>query len=133
MPYPVRVHTSTSNASLADEYHAVKQLTLGFSVDYQKSNSSLRRISSAIKHQSSKASDICQAVDELELETLQHSSKNDKANEIRSKNLDEIHAVLEYTAEHEALMAFYYLDEKNQVKITEIYDADDEQGEKLFA
>ncbi|XP_013772278.1 patatin-like phospholipase domain-containing protein 2 [Limulus polyphemus] len=41
---------------------------------------------------------------------------------IESKNADNFERILEATANHDALMAFYYLDDNMQVKVTEIFN-----------
>ncbi|XP_013792677.2 uncharacterized protein LOC106476577 [Limulus polyphemus] len=126
-PSPLKIQRRQSIAT--DMYipeRVISTMNLGFTVNLgntvKTSNNKRRNVMDAFKsfgsdHSELNAIDITNKALNWDLTKYQGS--------IDPQYADDFEHILETTSKHEALMAFYYMDEKMRVKVTEIFNISD--------
>uniref|UniRef100_A0A914VC98 Uncharacterized protein n=1 Tax=Plectus sambesii TaxID=2011161 RepID=A0A914VC98_9BILA len=119
--------------SQADAAWDETDMNFGLSVDLgaqskpvQKLAELRRRDSLSISKPTTSAMEYAQAASNLEWAGLR-ATECDQSEE----EFDTFAHVVEYTKRHEALLAFYYLDDNNKVKVCEIFDVQKDQDPPL--
>lgn len=66
------------------------------------------------------ASEVASAAQDLEMEGFRKASSSNQSKQddlSQQGNIDALSSMLNYTQQREAIMSYYFLDEKNQVKV----------------
>ncbi|KRZ92725.1 Uncharacterized protein T08_6254 [Trichinella sp. T8] len=132
----LQVHGNFSlpTASTENNQYLMREMKFDFLVDGDDmpKNETTQKISNIITNDDLddgmqlSSDSVGKAVEELEWERLQQASifKED------SENVGSLDEVLDYARKHDALMAFYYLDEQNLLKVREFFQLEESSSSK---
>ncbi|KRX62397.1 Uncharacterized protein T09_6451 [Trichinella sp. T9] len=132
----LQVHRNFSlpTASTENNQYLMREMKFDFLVDGDDmpKNETTQKISNIITNDDLEdgmqlsSDSVGKAVEELEWERLQQASifKED------SENVGSLDEVLDYARKHDALMAFYYLDEQNLLKVREFFQLEESSSSK---
>jgi len=109
----------------------VTELNFGFSVDLESNSNGVRQMNNIVSKDTVKtsvfpASEVACAAQNLEMEGLRRATSigglsSPETDMGQQENFDAYESMLNYTRQRDAIMSYYYLDEHNQVKVTNIF------------
>lgn len=120
----------------------VAEGNLGFTVDLNSRKQSVREMANIVQKdipEKSKfpAARVAHVADRLGWEGLQKavtggtSPRFGSAENVNQEDFDTFASILSFTRRQEALMAYYYLDENNHMKVTEIYGVNHADNDRV--
>ncbi|KRZ92723.1 Uncharacterized protein T08_6254 [Trichinella sp. T8] len=143
----LQVHGNFSlpTASTENNQYLMREMKFDFLVDGDDmpKNETTQKISNIITNDDLddgmqlSSDSVGKAVEELEWERLQQASifkegmnTSDGSTVSDSENVGSLDEVLDYARKHDALMAFYYLDEQNLLKVREFFQLEESSSSK---
>ncbi|KRY58438.1 Uncharacterized protein T03_7348 [Trichinella britovi] len=143
----LQVHGNFSlpTASTENNQYLMREMKFDFLVDGDDmpKNETTQKISNIITNDDLEdgmqlsSDSVGKAVEELEWERLQQASifkegmnTSDGSTVSDSENVGSLDEVLDYARKHDALMAFYYLDEQNLLKVREFFQLEESSSSK---